>query len=99
MCFECFSNIEWKNEGIISEATTAIFGNALSRWANQQINDGRVLRLAYDDGKTCTSGNYRCYIYSMANVMQHEREAFINVGALMNAAAGEHVVIFVNGNF
>ena len=29
--------------------------------------------------------------------MQHEREAF-NVGALMNAAAGEHV-IFVNGNF
>ena len=30
--------------------------------------------------------------------MQHEREAF-NVGALTNAAAREHVVIFVNGNF
>ena len=43
-------------------------------------------------------GNYRSYIYSMANVMQHEREAF-NVGALTNAAAGERVVIFVNGNF
>ena len=30
--------------------------------------------------------------------MQHEREIF-NVGALTNAAAGERVVIFVNGNF
>ena len=29
--------------------------------------------------------------------MQHEREVF-NVGALTNAAAGERVVIFVNGN-
>ena len=34
----------------------------------------------------------------MANVMQQGREAF-DVGALTNAAAGERVVIFVNGNF
>ena len=51
-----------------------------------------MLRLAYDDGKIAR------YIYSKANVTQHEREAF-NVGALTNAAAGERVVIFINGNF
>ena len=41
----------------------------VSRWSNQRINDGRVLRLAYEVGKT--DGNYR----SMASVMQREREA------------------------
>ena len=58
-----------------------------------------MLRLAYDDGETCVSFTETTEVifYSMANVMQHEREAF-NVGALTNAATGEHVVIFVNGN-
>ena len=39
-----------------------------------------------------THGNYRSCIYSMASVMQREREA-IDVGALTNImAAGESVV-------
>ena len=44
---------------------------------------------AYDRTST-THGNYRSCIYSMASVMQREREA-IDVGALTNMAAGEIV--------
>ena len=44
------------------------FRKSPSRWANQRINDGHVLRLAYEDGKTYASSvpyteNYRSCIY------------------------------------
>ena len=42
----------------------------------------------YDWPTSTTHGNYRSCIYSMASVMQREREA-IDVGALTNMAAGE----------
>ena len=49
-----------KNEGITHEAKhqqPRRISEVLSRWSNQRINDGRVLRLAYEVGKT--DGNYR----------------------------------------
>ena len=49
--------------------------------------DGRVLRLAYEVGKT--DGNYR----SMAGVMQCEREP--GVATMPDMTAGERVVIFL----
>ena len=53
---------------------------------------GRLMTAAcYDWPTSTTHGNYRSCIYSMASVMQREREA-IDVGALTNMAAGESVV-------
>ena len=48
--FECYSNIERINEGIISNAKhehNAEIRKPLSRSANERISDGHVLRLAY----------------------------------------------------
>ena len=75
ICFECYSNIERINEGIIS---------------NEWISDGHVLRLANGDANfraRCVSillkihGNYRSCIYSVATVIQREREALTNMAA------------------
>ena len=72
------------------------FRKPLSRSANERISDGHVLRLAYGDANfraRCVislkiHGNYRSCIYSVATVIQREREALTNMaaaGGLANA--------------
>ena len=54
ICFECYSNIEQINEGIISNAKheqQTEFRKPLSRSANERISDGHMLRLAYGDAR------------------------------------------------
>ena len=52
---------------------------------------GLMTAACYDWPTSTTHGNYRGRIYSIASVMQREREA-IDVGALTNMATGERVV-------
>ena len=52
---------------------------------------GLMTATCYDWLTSTTHENYRSCIYSMASVMQREREA-IDVGTLTNMAAGERVV-------
>ena len=52
ICFECYSNIERINEGMISNAKReqqSRIPETLSRSANERISDGHVLRLANGD--------------------------------------------------
>ena len=70
ICFECYSNIERINEGIISNAKheqQAEFRKPLSRSANERISDGHVLRLAYGDA------NFRVCIAWLPSYSAKER--------------------------
>ena len=71
-----------KNEGITHEHGEFRKSSLAGPISGLMSYDGRVLRLAYEVGKT--DGNYR----SMASVMQCEREA------MPDMTAGERVVIF-----
>ena len=69
ICFECYSNIERINEGIISNAKheqqNRIPETPLSlsqRSANERISDGHVLRLAYGDA------NFRARCVAVVNL-------------------------------
>ena len=69
-----------------SRNNKAEFRKPLSRSANERISDGHVLRLAYGMPTFARvvlkiHGNYRSCIYSVATVIQREREALSNMAA------------------
>ena len=92
ICFECYSNIERINEGIISNAKHEQ-QNRIPETPLAQPMSGLVTATCFDWHRGCQlsralcviplkiHGNYRSCIYSVATVIQREREAMTIMAA------------------